>query len=155
MSAIRHHSSSNVIRVATYRRVATPKPSSDVSSLEAQDYDLSRHIAGKADNHWVTKPEWSFYEQASGGKRNQPELEKLLALVKRKEVDIVLVKSIDRLARSHKCLNEIFEVLRHHGVDLVSVKDGIESQQWQRRFSQHLHLPFTLGQEDHLTNEQA
>lgn len=118
----------DVVRIATYRRAATPKPASDSSSLENQNHDLIGYIAGKAGNNWITKPEWDFAERASGLEKNRPELEKLLALVKRKAVDIVLVKRIDRLARSHKLLNEIFEWFRQHRVGLVATEEGFDTQ---------------------------
>lgn len=63
-----------------------------------------------------------FQERISGGKRNRPELNKMLELVE--EGDTVKILSIDRLSRSTRDLLDIVETLREKGVNLVSIHDS-------------------------------
>lgn len=114
------------IRVAFYRRVSTREQDVDGFSLDGQLHDLQRYTELKSYKNWMTKSEWDFAEQASGAEKTRPELDKLLRLVKRKEVDVVLVWKIDRMARSLPLLLDIFEVLHKNEVGFASVKEDVD-----------------------------
>ena len=66
-----------------------------------------------------------FQEKMSGTKRERPELTKLLAHLT--EGDIVVVESLSRLGRSTKDLIELTELLQGKGVQLVSLKESIDT----------------------------
>lgn len=66
-----------------------------------------------------------FTEKMSGTKRNRPELDKLLALLK--AGDAVVVESLSRLGRSTKNLIELVELFQEKGVQLISLKEAIDT----------------------------
>ena len=66
-----------------------------------------------------------FQEKMSGTKRDRPELTKLLAHLT--EGDTVVVESLSRLGRSTKDLIELTDLLQSKGVQLVSLKESIDT----------------------------
>jgi DNA invertase Pin-like site-specific DNA recombinase len=63
----------------------------------------------------------------SGAKQDRPALNLLLGDLRKRKVDVILVWSLDRLARSLKQLLTISEECRSLGVDLVSLKQNIDT----------------------------
>ena len=66
-----------------------------------------------------------FQEKMSGTKRDRPELNKLLAHVT--EGDTIVIESLSRLGRSTKDLIELVELLEEKRVQLVSLKEAIDT----------------------------
>lgn len=66
-----------------------------------------------------------FTEKMSGAKKNRPELDRLLAQLK--AGDTVIVESLSRLGRSTKNLVELVETFQAKGVQLVSLKESIDT----------------------------
>ena len=66
-----------------------------------------------------------YNEKMTGTKRNRPELEKLLERLT--EGDTVVVESLSRLGRSTKDLIWLMETFNANGVNLVSLKESIDT----------------------------
>jgi DNA invertase Pin-like site-specific DNA recombinase len=66
-----------------------------------------------------------FNEKMTGTKRNRPELMKMLDRMT--EDDTVVVESLSRLGRSTKDLIELTELFHSKGVNLVSLKEAIDT----------------------------
>ena len=66
-----------------------------------------------------------YNEKMTGTKRNRPELEKLLERLT--EGDTVVVESLSRLGRSTKDLIWLMETFNERGVNLVSLKESIDT----------------------------
>ncbi len=66
-----------------------------------------------------------YNEKMTGTKRNRPELEKLLERLT--EGDTVVVESLTRLGRSTKDLIWLMETFNEKGVNLVSLKEAIDT----------------------------
>ena len=66
-----------------------------------------------------------YSEKMSGTKRDRPELTKLLAHMD--EGDTVVIESLSRLGRSTKDLIELVEMFEKRGVQLVSLKESIDT----------------------------
>ena len=66
-----------------------------------------------------------FQEKMSGTKRDRPELKKMLAHLT--EGDTVVIESLSRLGRSTKDLIELTEQLQGKGVQMVSLKESIDT----------------------------
>ena len=66
-----------------------------------------------------------YNEKMSGTKKNRPELTKLLDRIT--EGDTVVVESLSRLGRSTKELIELTETFQSKGVNLVSLKESIDT----------------------------
>ena len=69
--------------------------------------------------------DYIFQEKMSGTKRDRPELNKLLAHIT--EGDTVVIESLSRLGRSTKDLIELVELLKEKNVQLVSLKEAIDT----------------------------
>jgi DNA invertase Pin-like site-specific DNA recombinase len=66
-----------------------------------------------------------FIEKASGAKDDRPELAKAMEYVR--PGDTLIVYKLDRLARSTKKLIEVCETLETKNVELLSIKDNIDT----------------------------
>lgn len=66
-----------------------------------------------------------FTEKISGAKKNRPEFDKMIK--KLKEGDVVVVSELTRLSRSTSQLFKIAEDFQARGVQLVSIKEKIDS----------------------------
>ena len=66
-----------------------------------------------------------YTEKMTGTKRNRPELDKLLERLT--EGDTVVVESLSRLGRSTKDLISLMETFNAKGVNLVSLKESIDT----------------------------
>lgn len=66
-----------------------------------------------------------YNEKITGTKKNRPELSKLLDRIT--EGDTVVVESLSRLGRSTKDLIELTEIFQSKGVNLVSLKEAIDT----------------------------
>lgn len=66
-----------------------------------------------------------YSEKMTGTKRNRPELEKMLDRLS--EGDTVVIESLSRLGRSTKDLIELMELFNEKKVNLVSLKENIDT----------------------------
>src|SRR5690242_6041233 len=66
-----------------------------------------------------------FQEKLSGMKDDRPQLQELLEYAR--EGDILVVYKLDRLGRSTKKLIEWSEELQEKGIELVSIRDSIDT----------------------------
>ncbi len=88
-------------------------------STEAQNLDRQLDAL---ENYGV---DMIYNEKRSGTKKNRPELTKLLDRIT--EGDTVVVESLSRLGRSTKDLIELTETFQSKGVNLVSLKESIDT----------------------------
>ncbi|MGK3630395.1 recombinase family protein [Enterobacter cloacae] len=87
--------------------------------VSSKDQNLDRQLEALAG---VTLDE-IFQEKISAKDNNRPELERMLA--KLRKGDVVYVKSMDRLARSFKGFMEIWERIEQSGADLKVMDMGL------------------------------
>jgi len=104
-------------RAAIYVRVSTVEQDTGLQETELREYVESRG--------------WScvvYRDQGqSGAKNDRPALTALLNDLRRRKADVVVVWALDRLARSLKHLLTIAEECRLLGVDLVSLRQNIDT----------------------------
>src|SRR5438552_7778890 len=104
-------------RVAVYARVSTGD-----QSCEPQLRDLREYVAARG---------WQAEEYTdvgvSGVRQRRPGLDRLLAAVKARRVDVVVVAAFDRFGRSVRHLVETLELFRHLGVEFVSLREQIDT----------------------------
>lgn len=113
-------------RVAIYIRVSTTEQKIDGYGLEAQKSRLVAYVEQNLALNLYTKPEWIFEDTHTGSELARPDLQRLLAAVKNKKFDAVLVWKIDRLSRSLQHLLSIFEELEKNNVSFISVQENID-----------------------------
>ena len=105
-------------RTALYLRVSTPdqKPDLQYDGLRAYAERAGLQIVGDYCDHAV-----------SGRRMGRPQLNALMASVRDREVDCVLVWKFDRFARSARHLLTALEEFDHLGVRFISVQDQIDT----------------------------
>jgi DNA invertase Pin-like site-specific DNA recombinase len=104
-------------RAAIYVRVSTVEQETDLQEHELQEYCDRRG--------------WSCVvyrdKGQSGTKNDRPALTTLMNDLRRRKVDVVVVWALDRLARWLKQLLSIAEECKSLGVDLVSLKQNVDT----------------------------
>lgn len=106
-------------RVLTYSRVSTANKE---QKPEVQVHELRRYCSARG---W--KIEQEIVDHGfSGGTDNRPGLKKLLALVRERKIDVVVVVKMDRLFRSLKHLVSTLDEWQALGVQFVATKDAVD-----------------------------
>ena len=102
---------------AVYLRCSTKS-----QETEMQEVELTEYVSRRG---W----EYKIYRDAgqSGAKESRPALDSLLTDVRKRKVDVLVVWALDRLARSLKQLLSIAEECRSLGVDLVALKQNVDT----------------------------
>lgn len=104
-------------RAAIYVRVSTAEQETDLQEAELKEYCERRG--------------WAFVlysdKGQSGAKQDRPALNNLLGDLRKRKFDVLVVWALDRLARSLKQLLAISEECRSLGVDLVSLKQSVDT----------------------------
>jgi DNA invertase Pin-like site-specific DNA recombinase len=106
-----------VKRAAVYLRCSTGLQETEMQEVELREY--------------VTRRGWEcrIYRDRgqSGAKESRPALDSLLSDLHKRKIDVLVVWALDRLARSLKQLLSIAEECRSLGVDLVSLKQNVDT----------------------------
>jgi len=111
----------SAIITAIYIRVSTEEQAKRGFSVENQIEKLS-HTA--KEQGWKYK---IFDDRGnSGAKFNRPELQKMLRMVKNKQIERVLVWKIDRLSRKLSHLLNLLEIFEANNVELISVSENFD-----------------------------
>ncbi|QLY25694.1 recombinase family protein [Bdellovibrio sp. KM01] len=115
------------MKALIYARVST---SHHNQNPQVQIAELKRACEGRG---------WAIHEEIidhgySGSTDNRPGLRRLMALVRAKEVDVVVVVKMDRLFRSLKHLVSTLEDFEKIGVKFVALKDNVDYSTPSGRF---------------------
>jgi DNA invertase Pin-like site-specific DNA recombinase len=108
-------------RAAIYARVSTlngQTTRNQIRELEEVALKAGWEVAGVFDEQGVS---------GAKGRGQRPELDKLLKAVTRREVDVVMAWSVDRLGRSLTDLVGIMQEIRGAGRDLYLHKQGLDT----------------------------
>ncbi|MGA8215794.1 MAG: recombinase family protein [Candidatus Sulfotelmatobacter sp.] len=104
-------------RAGVYLRCSTKSQETEMQEVESTEFCSRRG--------W----EYKIYRDTgqSGAKESRPALDALLSDVRKRRIDVVCVWALDRLARSLKQLLSIAEECRSLGVDLVALKQNVDT----------------------------
>lgn len=106
-------------RVAIYARVSTLEKGQDPETQlrQLRDYVERRNfeLAGE------------FVDYASGKTENREQYKTMLDLVRKRQIDVVLVWRYDRFARSTQALVNALNEFRSLGVDFISYQENIDT----------------------------
>ena len=110
-------------RAAGYIRVSQERAARNGYGLDVQDRDIRKHADYK---------DWNLVEVyreegVSGYKRERPALDRMLEDAKAGHFSVVIFPSIDRAGRSVKDVIEIDATLRSAGVEIVFLREGIDT----------------------------
>lgn len=106
-------------RAAIYARVSTLAGQSPQMQLDVlREYSARRELEVVAE----------FVDRGVSGARDvRPELDRLMAVARRREIDVVLVYRFDRFARSVRHLVTALDEFKALGVDFVSYSESIDT----------------------------
>jgi DNA invertase Pin-like site-specific DNA recombinase len=105
------------VKTAIYARVSTDEQTTDNQVIEL------KKVAER--NGWEI--EAIYADTISGAKSKRPQLDKLMKAIMRKEIDMVMVWSVDRLGRSLQHLTTLLSDIHSKGVDLYLHQQGIDT----------------------------
>ncbi|MFS0562760.1 recombinase family protein [Terribacillus sp. 179-K 1B1 HS] len=73
-----------------------------------------------------------FLDKLSGSDKNRPQLQEMLSFIR--DGDVLIIESISRLARNTKDFLEIVNDLTERGIEVVSLKENIDTSTPQGKF---------------------
>ena len=135
--------STEPVRCAIYTRVSTDHGlEQDFNSLDAQHDAAQAYIRSQAHAGWAlirTRYDDGGY---SGGSTERPALQRLLADVRARKVDVIVVYKVDRLTRSLADFAKLVELFDGHGVSFVSVTQQFNTTTSMGRLTLNVLLSF-------------
>ena len=117
-----------VFRCAIYTRKSTEHNLDlEFNSLDAQREACEAYIKSQAHEGWRPVPGRYDDGAFSGASLDRPAMQKLLADVRSRTIDIVLVYKVDRLTRSLADFAKLIELFDAHNVSFVSVTQSFNT----------------------------
>ena len=137
------HPPRKLLRCAIYTRKST-EHNLDVefNSLDAQREACEAYIRSQAHEGWRLAR--SRYDDGglSGASLDRPALQALLAEVRARKVDVVVVYKVDRLTRSLADFAKLIELFEAHAVSFVSVTQSFNTTSSMGRLTLNILLSF-------------
>ncbi|RLC70890.1 MAG: hypothetical protein DRI81_18485, partial [Chloroflexi bacterium] len=110
------------LRAAGITRVSSMMQLMDGDSLEDQESRIREFITGEG---WVEVAILSDPAQ-SGRSDKRPGLRRLEKMIRRRQIDVVVIDRIDRVSRNLFALMRFIKLLNDYGVKLVSLRERID-----------------------------
>ncbi len=130
-------------RCAIYTRVSTDNGlEQEFNSLHAQREAAQAYIKSQAHEGWKLIRDHYDDGGFSGGSLDRPGLQKLLADIRERRIDIVVVYKVDRLTRSLTDFAKLVELFDGHGVAFVSVTQSFNTTTSMGRLTLNVLLSF-------------
>src|SRR5215217_543986 len=131
------------LRCAIYTRKSTEYGlEQEFNSLDAQREAAEAYIKSQAHEGWRALP--AHYDDGgfSGGSMDRPALQSLLADIRARLIDVVVVYKVDRLTRSLTDFAKLVELFDEHGVSFVSVTQAFNTTTSMGRLTLNVLLSF-------------
>src|SRR3989441_7426532 len=141
--AIMSHRPAKRVRCAIYARVSTDHGlEQDFNSLDAQHDAAEAYVRSQAQEGWT--PIRARYDDGgySGGSTERPALQQLLADVRTRKIDVIVVYKVDRLTRSLADFAKLVELFDAHNVSFVSVTQQFNTTTSMGRLTLNVLLSF-------------
>src|ERR1700691_2392621 len=125
---MKDHTARRSLRCAIYTRVSTDQGlEQDFNSLDAQREASEAYIKSQAPEGWRLIRDQYNDGGYSGGSMERPALQKLLADVQARRIDVIVVYKVDRLTRSLADFAKLVELFDKHDVSFVSVTQSFNT----------------------------
>jgi DNA invertase Pin-like site-specific DNA recombinase len=132
-----------VLRCAIYTRVSTDYGlEQEFNSLDAQREAAEAYVKSQAHEGWRLLRDAYDDGGFSGGSMERPALQQLLAAIRDRKVDIVVVYKVDRLTRSLADFAKLVELFDGNGVSFVSVTQAFNTTNSMGRLTLNVLLSF-------------
>jgi DNA invertase Pin-like site-specific DNA recombinase len=137
------------LRCAIYTRVSTDHGlEQDFNSLDAQREAATAYVKSQAHEGWRLVKD-SFDDGGfSGGSLERPALQRLLAAIRSRLIDVVVVYKVDRLTRSLADFAKLVEIFDAQGVSFVSVTQSFNTTTSMGRLTLNMLLSFAQFERD-------
>jgi site-specific DNA recombinase len=130
-------------RCAVYTRKSSEEGlEQDFNSLHAQREACEAYVRSQKHEGWVVLPAQYDDGGISGATLERPALQQLLADIRARKVDTVVVYKVDRLTRSLADFAKIVEIFDVHGVAFVSVTQHFNTTTSMGRLTLNVLLSF-------------
>ena len=131
------------LRCAIYTRVSTDQGlEQDFNSLDAQREASEAYIKSQAHEGWRLIRDHYNDGGYSGGSMDRPALQKLLADVEARRIDVIVVYKVDRLTRSLADFAKLVELFDKPDVYFVSVTQSFNTTTSMGRLTLNVLLSF-------------
>ena len=131
------------LRCAVYSRKSSEHGlEQDFNSLDAQREAAEAYIKSQAQEGWRLLRTRYDDGGLSGGTLERPALQTLLADIRARKVDVVVVYKVDRLTRSLADFAKLVEVFEAHGVSFVAVTQQFNTTTSMGRLTLNVLLSF-------------
>jgi DNA invertase Pin-like site-specific DNA recombinase len=131
------------LRCAVYTRKSSEHGlEQDFNSLDAQREAAEAYIKSQAHEGWRLLKTRYDDGGLSGGTLERPALQTLLADIRARKVDVVVVYKVDRLTRSLADFAKLVEVFEAHGVSFVAVTQQFNTTTSMGRLTLNVLLSF-------------
>jgi len=132
-----------VYRCAVYTRKSHEEGlDQDFNSLDAQSEACRAYIASQAGLGWALREKPYDDGGISGGHMERPGLQELIADIKARLIDVIVVYKVDRLTRSLTDFAKLVDVFDEHGVSFVSVTQAFNTTTSMGRLTLNVLLSF-------------
>ena len=131
------------LRCAIYTRVSTDSGlDQEFNSLDNQREAAEAYIKSQAHEGWRCLRDAYDDGGFSGGSMDRPALHQLLAAIRARRVDVVVVYKVDRLTRSLADFAKLVELFDANGVSFVSVTQAFNTTSSMGRLTLNVLLSF-------------
>ncbi len=131
------------LRCAIYTRVSTDHGlEQDFNSLDAQREAATAYVKSQADEGWRLIKDGFDDGGFSGGSLERPAMQRLLAAIRSKLIDVVVVYKVDCLTRSLADFAKLVEIFDAEGVSFVSVTKSFNTTTSMGRLTLNMLLSF-------------
>ncbi|MCJ2061051.1 recombinase family protein [Methylobacterium sp. J-048] len=131
------------LRCAIYTRVSTEHGlEQEFNSLDNQREAAEAYVRSQAHEGWRLLPERYDDGGYSGGTLERPALQRLLAAVRERRVDVIVVYKVDRLTRALADFAKLVELFDAHGTSFVSVTQAFNTTTSMGRLTLNVLLSF-------------
>jgi DNA invertase Pin-like site-specific DNA recombinase len=131
------------LRCAIYTRKSTEHGLDlEFNSLDAQRDACEAYIKSQASQGWTALPQYYDDPAYSGGNLDRPALQKLLADIEARRIDVVVVYKIDRLTRSLADFAKLVEAFDARSISFVAVTQQFNTTTSMGRLTLNVLLSF-------------
>jgi site-specific DNA recombinase len=131
------------LRCAVYTRKSSEEGlEQEFNSLDAQREACEAYIASQKPEGWLLVPDRYDDGGISGATLERPALQRLLADIEARRVDVVVVYKIDRLSRALMDFAKLVEVFDRNNVTFVSVTQAFNTTTSMGRLTLNILLSF-------------
>jgi site-specific DNA recombinase len=131
------------LRCAIYTRVSTESGlEQDFNSLDNQREASEAYIKSQAHEGWKLVRERYDDGGFSGASMDRPALQRLLAEVRSRRIDVIVVYKVDRLTRSLADFAKLVELFEANGVSFISVTQAFNTTTSMGRLTLNMLLSF-------------